>query len=181
MNTPVFPRMHASLYVANLEATLDFYTRFFGQAPSKVMPHYAKWELAHPGLIISFVENAERVQAGFGHLGIQVDSAEALAAYKARVQGAGLPIVEEVGTACCYAVQDKFWVTDPDGAQWEVYLFHEDAQFNDPRYAHMDASACCMPAAVSTPAATAAAKPRKALRDLQAQPATTCAPGTGCC
>jgi hypothetical protein len=51
----------------------------------------------------------------------------------------------ETGTACCYAVQDKFWANDPDGVQWEVYYFHEDAEFNDPRFEDESAEACCMP------------------------------------
>ena len=53
---------------------------------------------------------------------------------------------EEIGTACCYAIQDKFWVNDPDGVQWEVYYFHEDVEFNDPHYQSTEASACCTPA-----------------------------------
>ena len=52
---------------------------------------------------------------------------------------------EEMGTNCCYAVQDKFWVSDPDGVQWEVYYFHADAEFNDPHYETQSATACCTP------------------------------------
>jgi hypothetical protein len=55
----------------------------------------------------------------------------------------GLISKKETGTNCCYAKQDKFWATDPDGVQWEVYYFHEDAEFNDPHYATGEASACC--------------------------------------
>jgi hypothetical protein len=50
---------------------------------------------------------------------------------------------EEIGTSCCYARQDKFWVNDPDGVQWEVYYFHQDTEFNDPHYESTEASACC--------------------------------------
>ena len=50
---------------------------------------------------------------------------------------------EEMGTNCCYATQDKFWVNDPDNVQWEVYYFHADAEFNDPHYSLTEASACC--------------------------------------
>ena len=78
---------------------------------------------------------------------------------------------EEIGTACCYAVQDKFWVTDPDGVQWEVYYFHEDVEFNDPKYAMEDASACCMPAKEE--------KPKVKLAELSG--AEKCEPGSGCC
>jgi catechol 2,3-dioxygenase-like lactoylglutathione lyase family enzyme len=184
--------MHVSLYVQDIQRTIDFYTRFFGQVPSKVRHAYAKWELAEPGLIISFVENPDRVQAHFGHLGIQVGSAQALTERLAAAKSAGLDVREEMGTACCYAQQDKFWVADPDGAQWEVYLFHEDVEWNDPHYALDDASACCMPSTaihasaqtvmaaeplVSQPVA-APAKPKVSLADLKSQ---ACTPGGGCC
>lgn len=68
-------------------------------------------------------------------------------------------------------MQDKFWATDPDGVQWEVYYFHEDAEFNDPHYENQDASACCMP--------PVAEKPKLQIAEVQA--ANSCAPGSGCC
>jgi hypothetical protein len=60
---------------------------------------------------------------------------------QARTQG--IVSKEEIGTSCCYAVQDKFWATDPDGVQWEVYYFHEDAEFNDPHFYNSDEVNCC--------------------------------------
>jgi len=88
---------------------------------------------------------------------------------KARLQG--IVSKEEIGTSCCYAIQDKFWATDPDGVQWEVYYFHEDAEFNDPHYALEDAAACCMP--------PVSPKEKISLSDLTT--VNTCAPGSGCC
>src|ERR1041384_543545 len=73
-----FPRMHASLYVADIQKSIQFYTRFFGQEPVKVKAGYAKYTLENPSLIISFVENKARVQANFGHLGFQVETPEDL-------------------------------------------------------------------------------------------------------
>ncbi len=142
MQPTVFPRMHVSLYVRDLTATVNFYSSFFGQAPTKVRPGYAKFTLAEPSLIISFVENPDRVQANFGHLGFQVETLTQLAERRAQAEAEGLISREEIGTACCFAKQDKFWVTDPDGAQWEVYYFHEDAEFNDPHF-ETAAAACC--------------------------------------
>jgi catechol 2,3-dioxygenase-like lactoylglutathione lyase family enzyme len=141
----VFPRMHVSLYVSDLEKSLDFYSAFFGQNPAKVKPRYAKYVLESPSLIISFVENAERVRSNFGHLGFQVETLGEMHARLADAQAKGLVSEVEIGTACCYAKQDKFWATDPDGVEWEVYYFHEDAEFNDPRYAPEDAAACACP------------------------------------
>ncbi len=153
----LFPRMHVSLYVRDLAATTAFYTTFFGQAPTKVRPGYAKYTLAEPSLIISFVENPARVQAHFGHLGFQVETLAQLTERRAAAEAANLISREEIGTACCFAKQDKFWATDPDGVQWEVYYFHEDAEFNDPHYqAEYDAAGagrndqCCIAPAVQT-------------------------------
>jgi catechol 2,3-dioxygenase-like lactoylglutathione lyase family enzyme len=165
------PRMHVSLYVSNLAASVNFYTTFFGQAAEKIKPGYAKYILEKPSLIISFIENPERVQQNFGHLGFQLETVEEMSEWlnKARLQG--IVSKEEIGTSCCYAIQDKFWATDPDGVQWEVYYFHEDAEFNDPHYASQDASACCMP--------PVSQKEKISLSELTT--VNTCAPSSGCC
>ena len=146
MAQDIFPRMHVSLYVTDIQKTTEFYSAFFGVAPAKERPKYAKFVLESPSLIISFVENPERVQPNFGHLGFQVETLEDLNIKLWQAKKQKLAIREEIGTNCCYAKQDKFWVNDPDGVQWEVYYFHEDAEFNDPHYELMEASACCMPA-----------------------------------
>jgi catechol 2,3-dioxygenase-like lactoylglutathione lyase family enzyme len=143
MATNPFPRMHVSLYVSDIQKTIQFYSDFFGATPTKVKPKYAKFTLDNPSLIISFVENAERVQQNFGHLGFQVESIEDLQIKLWQAKKKNLVSKEEIGTNCCFAKQDKFWANDPDGVQWEVYYFHEDAEFNDPHYEMNEASACC--------------------------------------
>lgn len=139
----IFPRMHVSLYVSDLSKTTKFYSDFFGQAPVKVKPGYAKYILENPSLIISFVENKNRVQSNFGHLGFQVETPADLQEKLNDAKQKNLVTREETGTNCCYAKQDKFWVNDPDGVQWEVYYFHSDAAFNDPHYETDSAAACC--------------------------------------
>ncbi|HNR06201.1 MAG TPA: ArsI/CadI family heavy metal resistance metalloenzyme [Saprospiraceae bacterium] len=134
MSPSLFPRMHVSLYVSDLDQTIAFYNSFFGQSPVKVKTHYAKYVLEQPSLIISFVEHKDRVQSHFGHLGFQVETPEVMHAALDRMKESGLETREEMGVNCCFAKQDKFWVMDPDGVEWEVYYFHEDAEFNDPRY-----------------------------------------------
>jgi catechol 2,3-dioxygenase-like lactoylglutathione lyase family enzyme len=168
---PHFPRMHVSLYVSNLASTINFYTTFFGVAASKVKSGYAKYELNNPGLIISFVENKARVQHNFGHLGIQVASQDELYSRMTEIKAKGLKLTEEIATNCCYAVQDKFWVEDPDGIQWEVYYFHKDVEFNDPKYAHSDSEICCVPTEKNE-------KRRINLKDMDK---VACDPKTGCC
>ena len=138
-----FPRMHVSMYVSDINKSVEFYSQFFGQQPAKVRPSYAKYVLDEPSLIISFVENKERVQNNFGHLGFQVETLEQLDTKLEEAKKYNLVAKEEIGTNCCYAKQDKFWVNDPDNVQWEVYYFHEDAEFNDPHYKMSEASACC--------------------------------------
>lgn len=163
--------MHVSLYVSNLAASVNFYNSFFNQPAAKIRTGYAKYVLEKPSLIISFVENKERVQQNFGHLGFQVETPEELEIRLQEAKDKGLVTKEEIGTKCCYAKQDKFWVNDPDGMQWEVYFFHEDAEFNDPHYESEEASACCIPVEK---------KEHKKLADLT--PALSCCePGAVCC
>lgn len=170
MQKTSFPRMHVSLYVSNLEASLAFYKSFFGQEAEKVENGYAKFILDQPSLIISFIENPEKVQSQFGHLGFQVETKAILEKQMNRVGQLGLEIREELDTNCCYASQDKFWAADPDGYQWEVYYFHKDVAYNDPHYAQ-EAAACCSPAME--------AKPKLKLSEIQN--ANACEPGSGCC
>lgn len=129
-----FPRMHVSLYVSDLQKTISFYNIFFGQQPVKVKPGYAKYILEQPSLIISFFDAPDKVQAHFGHLGFQVETPEDLGRIMSYAKQMNIVSLEETGVNCCYATQDKFWVNDPDGIQWEVYYFHADAEFNDPHY-----------------------------------------------
>lgn len=160
--------MHVSVYVKDIASTVNFYTTFFGKPATKIKPGYAKYELSNPGLIISFVENETLVNANFGHLGIQVASKSEMERRLEIAKGQGIVSLEEIGTSCCYAVQDKFWVTDPDGLQWEVYYFHEDVEFNDPKYSSTDSTACCTPAPEETPRITSINS-------------NSCDPNSGCC
>ena len=134
MNTIIYPRMHVSCYVSNIAASISFYEQFFGVAPTKLRKDYAKFELIEPSLVISFLEAPEKVQNNFGHLGFQVASTIELQNILDRIKNLGFNFLEENNVSCCYALQDKFWVTDPDGIRWEVYYFHEDVTFNDPQY-----------------------------------------------
>jgi catechol 2,3-dioxygenase-like lactoylglutathione lyase family enzyme len=141
-----YPKMHVSLYVKNIADTVEFYTSFFGTEVTKVEPKYAKFILDDPALIISFIENENKVKANFGHLGFQVDRIEELKSRLEKAKEKNLVELEEMGTSCCYALQDKFWVKDPDGYAWEVYYFHEDVKFNDPHYTLDEKENCCTPA-----------------------------------
>jgi len=130
-----FPRTHISRYVSDLEATIKFYNRLFQQNPSKRKINYVKYELSAPALIISFIQKPDLVKAtATGHFGIQLETKAQLLARYEIAKSQGIVSYEEMGVACCYAIQDKFWAVDPDGHQWEIYYLHESVEFNDPAY-----------------------------------------------
>lgn len=134
-------KFHLSLFVSDTEKTVSFYTRLFGTEPSKVKADYVKFELADPALVITFLQAPDKVQSHFGHLGFLVNSTEEVEARKDALKTSGIEIgLEEQEVACCYAKQDKFWVNDPDGYEWEVYHFIEDVNQNEEKYT---AAPCC--------------------------------------
>lgn len=167
-----FPRMHISLYVSDINETVRFYSVFFGKPAEKIKDGYAKFILDSPSLIISFIENPDRVQHNFGHLGFQVETEALMQSHLKKARSLGIVTKEEIGTACCYAIQDKFWVNDPDDIQWEIYYFHEDAEFNDPKFETTDENACCMPTTQKQE------KPKVKIATIAAN---SCDPGSGCC
>ncbi len=123
------PKTHISLDVTNLERSLTFYSTLFGMPPTKVKPGYAKFDVAEPGLVLALQEKKGFCDCicGLNHLGIRVASTEQVLAVRARLQAAGLATFDEMNTTCCYAVQDKIWVTDPSGYKWETYVFKGDS------------------------------------------------------
>ena len=129
---------HIGLHVKDIENTSKFYSKFFGTEALKTKSDYVKFELPDPALVISFSKSTS-VDTNFGHLGIRVNTAEELADYKIRIDQAGLDFEDENNTTCCYARQDKFWVSDPDGYRWEVFLFKEDV--NEVELS--DKASCC--------------------------------------
>ncbi|MEO9872328.1 ArsI/CadI family heavy metal resistance metalloenzyme [Ekhidna sp.] len=118
-------KFHVGLNVSNVERTTEFYQRLFGQEPVKVEKGYSKFELENPGLVISFIES-NNASPSFGHMGVRVNSSEELSQKKKELESLMKIELEEKNTSCCFAVQDKFWVKDPDGYEWEVYHFLKD-------------------------------------------------------
>ena len=131
--------IHVSLHTADLEASVDFYQRFLGTDPIKERPGYAKFELASPGLNLTLNQVADAPKPGISHLGIQVPASSEVWKRRGQVESTGLTTRTEEGVDCCYAVQDKFWVTDPNGVEWEVFTVLDDAGVV------ASAAACCAP------------------------------------
>ncbi|MBE9077171.1 VOC family protein [Romeria aff. gracilis LEGE 07310] len=116
-------KTHVALRVADLNRSIAFYRAMFGTEPMKHKADYAKFDLENPGLNLTLnVSDAVSAHGTLSHLGIQVDSSEAVGAAIARFKTAGLATFEEHDTDCCYALQDKVWVTDPDGMSWEIFV-----------------------------------------------------------
>ena len=124
-------RVQLALNVADLDAAIDFYSRLFATQPAKIRPGYANFAIAEPPLKLVLIEHPEgrgRGTAGaLNHLGVELETPEQVQAATARLRGHGLDPEVQDSTTCCYAVQDKAWVDDPDGAPWEVYTVLADA------------------------------------------------------
>src|SRR5437588_6490139 len=106
---------HVSINVRNVEASIAFYRKMLGIEPSKVRRGYAKFDVAEPPLNLTLNERAGAAGGALSHMGIQVASTGDVLALRERWRAAGLETFDETGTSCCYAVQDKSWVADPDG------------------------------------------------------------------
>ena len=120
-------RVQLALNVSDLEQAVSFYSKLFGVEPAKHRPGYANFAVDDPPLKLVLFEGAGR-GGSLNHLGVEVASAQAVAATESRLSGEGLPTVTEDQAECCYAVQDKVWVEDPDGAPWEVYTVLADVE-----------------------------------------------------
>jgi catechol 2,3-dioxygenase-like lactoylglutathione lyase family enzyme len=124
-------RVQLALNVSDVDAAVAFYSKLFGSTPAKIRPGYANFVIADPPLKLVLIETPAGRGAGMAgalnHLGVEVDSPQAVQAATDRLSGEGLEPVVEQSTTCCYAVQDKAWVDDPDGAPWEVYTVLADA------------------------------------------------------
>lgn len=140
---------HVGINVTNLEASIEFYTKLFGQAPVKVREGYAKFMLEDPGLNFTLNFRTEVSGNQVSHFGLQVKDTTEVVSNKQRLQGLGLETREEMNVTCCYAVQDKFWVVDPDGNEWEFFFTKADAD------APVASSTCCTTDANKSPSTQA--------------------------
>jgi len=138
-------RPHLALTVSDVDRSIEFYRALFGIEPSKVRPGYAKFEVREPGLNFTLNEGERDGELGaFNHAGIQVASTDDVLRARARLVEAGLATFDEMDTTCCYAKQDKIWVTAPDGESWEVFVTHAESDEHATSVAGEDDQvACC--------------------------------------
>ena len=147
-------RFHVHVHVDDLNKNIAFYSAMFNQQPARVENDYAKWMLDDPA--VNFAISTRGAKPGLDHLGIQVETDDELQTLKTQATQAGMALLDEGNTTCCYARSDKYWITDPQGIAWEQFhtldnipVFREGST--------VPASACCAPAA--KPAAASCCTP----------------------
>ena len=159
-------RFHVHAHVADLQASIAFYSKLFAAAPTRVEGDYAKWMLEDPR--INFAISTRGGKPGVDHLGLQTDTEEELVVLKAQAQAADMTLMDEGETTCCYARSDKYWLTDPQGIAWEQFHTLGDIPtFSESGSAKPQeaASACC---------AGNAARGKPVPVDVKAAPASSC-------
>jgi len=166
-------RVQLALNVADLEASVAFYSTLFGVEPHKRRPGYANFAIVDPPLKLVLIEvptddRGSGVHGALNHLGVEVPDATRVEEQSARLRDAGLAAFDEQDTTCCYALQDKVWVHDPAGAPWEIYTVKDDDPAN-PRDAHdrpvdllAGDGACCTPASGFVDSSVASGEPAQA-------------------
>jgi len=132
-------KAHLAINVRNVENSIRFYKKMLGIEPSKVRTGYAKFDVQNPPLNLTLNETVFGERGALSHLGIQVASTEDVQAMREKWVESGLIPRDEMQTECCYALQDKAWVSDPDGNEWEVFVVLKD---NLPERA-VDTGGCC--------------------------------------
>ena len=120
-------RVQLALNVSDLDAAVSFYSKLFGTAPAKLRPGYANFAVADPPLKLVLIEGGSAAGT-LNHLGVEVSSADEVAAARDRLAAAGLATAVEDEVTCCYAVQDKVWVDGADSEPWEIYAVLADAE-----------------------------------------------------
>ncbi|MFB0637528.1 ArsI/CadI family heavy metal resistance metalloenzyme [Bacillus rugosus] len=131
--------VHVGINVSNLEESITFYEKVFGERPLKVESDYAKFLLETPGLNFTLNVRDEVNGNQVNHFGFQVDRLDEVLKHKERLEKEGFFARGEMDTTCCYAVQDKFWVSDPDGNEWEFFYTKSNSDGHK-----QDSSSCCM-------------------------------------
>lgn len=160
-------RFHVHVHVNDLAKNIAFYSAMFNQPPARTEADYAKWMLQDPP--VNFAISTRGTAAGLDHFGIQVDSKEQLNEIRGHAAQAGVAILDEGETTCCYARSDKYWVTDPQGIAWEQFQTLDTIPvFSMPK--EKTAGMCCAASSGGdagcstsvTTAATAKAEPSRA-------------------
>jgi predicted enzyme related to lactoylglutathione lyase len=136
-------RFHVHAHVDDLKASVAFYSKLFASEPTRLESDYAKWMIEDPRL--NFAISSRGGKPGVDHLGFQTDSDDELVELKERAQAAGMAMLDEGETTCCYARSEKHWVTDPQGIAWEHFHTLDSIPTFSQNSEHVprEAAACC--------------------------------------
>jgi catechol 2,3-dioxygenase-like lactoylglutathione lyase family enzyme len=140
-------RVQLALNVSNIEDAVTFYSKLFGSEPAMVRPGYANFAIADPPLKLVLIESTDTTNT-VNHLGVEVESSEAVVDARRRLTEQGLATANEDQVECCYARQDKVWVDGPDGEPWEIYTVLEHVEMPQGRLRAVDpaeGAGCCAP------------------------------------
>jgi len=154
-------KAHLAIHVKNVEKSTEFYRNMFGVEPAKVRTGYAKFDLVNPPLNFTLNQVPFQNTGALLHLGIQVASTEDVQSIRAKWLATGFDVRDENGTDCCHALQNKSWVKDPDGNEWEVFVVLKD-HLPEKSSTH---NQCCDPESIKEPEAKG----------------DCCVPGSACC
>jgi catechol 2,3-dioxygenase-like lactoylglutathione lyase family enzyme len=139
-------KVHVGLNVNDVDRSVEFYRAMFGVRPAKWKPGYAKFDIAEPPLNLALNQGKVKDRGALNHLGVEVSSTAEVLSAKERLQKAGLETLEEMNVDCCFALQDKLWIADPDGNRWEIFTV-KVADTRPELHATADTpGACCPPA-----------------------------------
>ena len=137
-------RVQLALNVSDVDEAVGFYSKLFGAEPAKRRPGYANFALADPPLKLVLLEGVGE-PGTLNHLGVEVGSTGEVVTESARLKREGFDLRQEKGVTCCYAVQDKFWVTGADNREWEIYTVLADApaSVQTPAPQPTESTSCC--------------------------------------
>lgn len=139
-------RIHVSIDVDNVTQSVEFYSKLFGVKPQKQTQSYAKFDLEVPPFNFSMQSNKGKQLSKVNHFGIEVNSTEQIEDWQKRLEELGVSTQPETNTNCCYARQDKIWVSDPDYNSWEIFFVHE--QLSIPREIEKEKRSSCGPSQI---------------------------------
>jgi catechol 2,3-dioxygenase-like lactoylglutathione lyase family enzyme len=134
-------RVQLALNVSDIDSAVAFYSKLFGTEPAKIRPGYANFAIAEPALKLVLIENAETAGT-LNHLGVEIETSEEVKVALDRLNQSGLVTTLQENVDCCYALQDKGWIEDPDGAPWEIYTVLKDSNIHRPNSLLKQKAAC---------------------------------------
>jgi predicted enzyme related to lactoylglutathione lyase len=142
-------RIHLALNASHTDKSIEFYEALFNVKPSKVKPGYAKFEVEDPPINLTLNESSQVSGNQINHMGIEIKTSKGVKNQTERFKTLGLETRIEENTTCCFAIQDKVWVNDPDGNSWETFVVFEDSDLRNDQ--DLD-STCCVPSAETSSA-----------------------------